>query len=409
MGIFNWLFTPKQEQDAQLSSEKLETLTTYSPLFTPFNGGVYESELIRSVIHAKAEHTAKLSPHILGSARKNFENILRHKPNPFQSTYDFLYRLRTLYEVNTYAFIIPLFGDDNVSINGLYPLDAENVVLMENEDGLWLRYRLRNGDMAAIEYDRVAVMKKMNYKNEFSGDGNSVLRDTMNLLDLQSQGIQDAIKQSAKIRFIARIGQNISPKDIEKERKRFSEDNLSRENDSGVLMFDQKYQEVKQVESDPYIANDKTIAQINQNVFSYWGINEDILQNKFNEDTWNAFYEGEIEPFAIQLSQALTNMLFTSRERANGNIVHFSANRLQYASNKMKLEVSTKLFDRGIIGKDDVAEIWNMPKTGDNRKWIRKEYAEMKKTSDEEITQIEIDEEINKEIEKELQDEEVEE
>ena len=45
----------------------------------------------------------------------------------------------------------------------------------------------------------------------------------MSLLDLQNQGIQDAIKQSAKIRFMARVGQNLRPEDLEKkERKQFT-------------------------------------------------------------------------------------------------------------------------------------------------------------------------------------------
>ena len=58
----------------------------------------------------------------------------------------------------------------------------------------------------------------------------------------------------------------------------------------------------------------KQIQFIEESVFSYFGINKDILQNKFNEDTWNAFYEGEVETFAIQLSQAITNMLFTPKK-----------------------------------------------------------------------------------------------
>ena len=78
---------------------------------------------------------------------------------------------------------------------------------------------------------------------------------------------------------------------------------------------------------------------------------------------------------------------------------------MQYASNKTKLEVSRALFDRGIFGSDDVAEIWNLPITGDNRKYIRKEYAEMVNINDDTITQVEVDEEIDKEVDKVLEGE----
>jgi len=116
-------------------------------------------------------------------------------------------------------------------------------------------------------------------------------------------------------------------------------------------------------------------------VYNYFGVSENIVQNKFNEDEWNAFYEGKIEPFAIQLSLAMTNMAFTPEQINKGCGIIFSASRLQYASNKTKLEVSTQLFDRGLISYNEVADIWNMPRdpaNGDKR-YIRKEYAELDK------------------------------
>ena len=58
------------------------------------------------------------------------------------------------------------------------------------------------------------------------------------------------------------------------------------------------------------------LENIQENVCTHFGTNMDILQNKFDENTWNAYYEGKIEPFAIQLSLVMTNMSFTERERA---------------------------------------------------------------------------------------------
>ena len=108
------------------------------------------------------------------------------------------------------------------------------------------------------------------------------------------------------------------------------------------------------------------------------GTDMDILQNKFDENTWNAYYEGKIEPFAIQLSLVMTNMSFTERERACGNAIFFSANRLQYASNATKLSVSTQLFDRALLNRNGVMDIWNMAHVEDGEKYyIRKEYTEI--------------------------------
>lgn len=382
MGLFEKLFKSKEVTNVNKIKNQLQMLNSYTPSFTNHQGGLYEVDLIRSAIHAKAKHSAKLKPQIMGSAYKNLGIILGTQPNQYQSTYEFLYRLRTNYEVDTYAFILPMYSDDYMNIIGFYPLKANQVELMEYNNQIWLRYTFINGKRAAIEYDRVGVISKMSYKSDFLGDGNAVLDPTMSLLNLQNQGIEEGIKQGAMIRFMAKIGRTLSPDDLELERKNFTMTNLSTDNKTGMMIYDAKYDDVKQVDSKPFIIDDKQMDFIKNNVYSYFGVNEDILQNKFSEDGWNAFYEGEIETFSLQLSLMFTNMLFTKNEKAHGNQVHFTSNRLQYASNQTKIQISTQLFDRGIFGTDDIAEIWNMPLTGENKKYIRREYAEIGKLND---------------------------
>ena len=118
--------------------------------------------------------------------------------------------------------------------------------------------------------------------------------------------------------------------------------------------------------------------QINENVFMHFGTNMDILTNKYDENTWNAYYEGKIEPFAIQLSIVMSNMTFTQTEITRGNMITWTANRLQYASNATKLQVSTQLFDRALLNRNGVMDIWNMAHVEDGDKYyIRKEYTEV--------------------------------
>ena len=54
-----------------------------------------------------------------------------------------------------------------------------------------------------------------------------------------------------------------------------------------------------------------------------------------------------------------------------------TANRLQYMSNQEKLNVSSQLADRGILNRDEVREIWNLPPlpNGEGQEYIiRGEY-----------------------------------
>ena len=146
------------------------------------------------------------------------------------------------------------------------------------------------------------------------------------------------------------------------------------------MMFDAKYADVKQIESAAMVVNPKQQEIIRASVFEYFGTNEKILTNTYTEDEWNAYYEGKIEPFAIQASLVLSHMTFTPAEIAQGAGILATANRLQYASNQTKLNIVTQLFDRGFMTHNMGLDIFNMsPVEGGDKYYIRKEYTEVSK------------------------------
>jgi len=376
LGLFEKLI-PKKYREKNIN-EYFQALTAYTPVFRTYMGGLYEMELTRSAIHCIATHCSKLKPEIQGSAYKNLEKVLQYQPNPYMDTTKFLYRLATILYVNTTAFILPLYDDDMLTIKGFYPLLPNNAEIVEYGGEPYLRYTFSTGKRAAIELSKVGILTQYQYKSDFFGDGNDAMNPTLKLLDIQKQGMENAVKSSAMIRFLVRLAQTLRPTDITEERNRFTKENLSADNTSGVLMVDSKYADVQQIDSKPYLIDHEQMKLIQTNVYNYFGVNEKILQNSYTEDEWNAFYEGKIEPFAIQLSLVLTNMLFSEREKSTGNLVILSSNRLQYMSNQSKLNVSTQLFDRGILTTNQIMDIWNLPHVEDgDKRYIRKEYTEV--------------------------------
>lgn len=334
-------------------------------------------DLTRTAVNSFATHCSKLKPEITGSALKRLEKTLQQKPNYFMDTTKFIKRVATYVAVEHTAFIVPV-EDRYGTLCGWYPLRAQRCEVVEAAGQVYLRYLFGNGEHAAIEFERVGIMTDFEYKDDLFGEDNRTLKPTMQLIHTQNEGIINAVKNSANIRFLAKVANMLKPEDIKKERQRFTEENLSAENDSGMIIYDNKFSELKQVESKPYTPNALQMQNIQENVCTHFGTNMDILQNKFNEETWNAYYEGKIEPFAIQLSLVMSNMSFTERERACGNAIMFSANRLQYASNATKLQVSTQLFDRALLNRNGVMDIWNMAHVEDGEKYyIRKEYTEV--------------------------------
>jgi hypothetical protein len=161
---------------------------------------------------------------------------------------------------------------------------------------------------------------------------------------------------------MAQLNNFAKAEDLANERKRFTAENLASDSGGGgLLLFPNTYGNIKQIESKPFTIDADQMKVIKDNVFEYFNVNEDILQNKFNSDTWAAFYEGAIEPWAIQFSEVMTRMLFTFREQSQGNYVMATANRIAYMSNADKLAVSAQMADRGLMTRNEIREIWNLP------------------------------------------------
>ena len=374
MGFFDLFLKNRPKPRGEFKGE-FKMLNGYEPKFTTWGGGIYESELIRSAINARAVHISKLKFESTGSARPALQNKLQKAPNQFQTWSQFLYRLSTVLDVHNTAFIIPIY-DRYGEPSGIFcPLPTSCEVVQYGETP-YLRYEFRWGERAAIELEYCGILTKFQYRNDLLGENNHALYPTMDLIHIQNQGIQEAVKSAATYRFYAQVNNFSKADDLAKERKRFTEENFSKEAEGGgLLLFPNTYSNINQVKSDPYTVAADEMQLIEKNVYQYFMVNEDILQNKAYGDAWSAFYEGAIEPFAVQFSEVMTKMLFTLREQSQGNEVMLTANRLQYMSNSDKLAVSSQLLDRGVMSINDIREIWNLPPVeGGDARIIRGEY-----------------------------------
>lgn len=363
MGLFEKIFK-KQKQKKQ-NGGIFETLTAYTPMFNDWGGAIYESELVRSAINARATHISKLAVEVFGNAKPTLQKSLKTAPNDWQTWGQFLYRLSTILDVQNTAFIVPVM-DSYGTTTGVYPILPSFCEIIEYGDEPWLRYMFNSGEYAAIEMRHCGIMTKFQYSDDFFGENNAALTPTMELINIQNQGITEGVKSSATFRFMARINNFTSAEDLTKERKRFTKENLQN-GDGGILLFPNTFSDIKQIESKPFVVDEAQMESIRKNVFDYFGINEEVIQNKAYGDAWSAFYEGAIEPFAIQFSDVVTKMLFTAEEKSDGNFVMATANRLQYMSNSEKLNVSAQMADRGIMNRDEIREIWNLPPLPDGQ------------------------------------------
>lgn len=374
MGAFEKLFGKAKEKKQVVQYFKM--LDGYTPIFTTYDGGVYEMELTRACIHTFANHCSKLRPVIEGAGAKGLRSLLEGRPNPFMTSSQFVYKVATIYDAQNTCFIAPVL-DKFDRLVGYYPVNPQQTEIVDHDGEPFLRYTFRNGEKAAIELSRCGVVSKFLYQSDIVGENNAALRSTLQLLNVQNQGIAEGIKNSASYRFMATVNNFAKGQDLAKERKRWVDENMGPDA-GGLALFPNTYTNVQQIQTAAKIVDPDQMRIIETRVHNYFGTNEDVLQNKTVGDAWSAYYEGKIEPFALQLSQAMTCMTYTAGALARGNAIIWSANRLQYMTNKDKLQVSSQMFDRGILSVNDVMDIWNLPHVEDgDKRYIRKEYTEI--------------------------------
>ena len=372
MSLFDKIFGPRKQRLEAVHA--FETLTAYRPAFRTWRGAIYENEVVRAAVDAKARHISKLGIKIDGAAKPKVQTMLKKRPNQYQTWSQFFYRMCTILEMQGTCFIVPILSREG-DVAGLWTALPSECSILEDKNGVeWLRYRFRTGDIGAVRLSQCGVMTKFQYESDFFGSNNNALDETIDLISLERQGIKEAIKSSATFRFMARATNFKSPEDITAEQKAFTEQNL-KEDASGFLLFPNTYDSIQKIDSKPYSVPVDEVKLIKENVYSYFGVNVDIVQNKAAGSALDAFFDGAIEPFAIQCSEVLTFMLFTDTEIAYGARVHVTANRLQYMSTGDKINFIAQLSDRGFITINEGRELLNYtPIDGGDRLPIRGEY-----------------------------------
>lgn len=364
--LFGMIFGKKQ---TEVTRTQLQMLNGFNAQFTTLDGNTYDSKVARECIDRIATHCAKLIPkHIkdsIGNPIKGEINfLLQNQPNPIMTKFDFIYKTISMLYTDSNAFIY-IAKDKNGMITGFYPVLALNYNLLQDEgNNIYLQFKFINGQTYTIPYLELIHLRLFYNKNDIFGTGNKVLKTDMETAHTASEGIKNAIKTANNLKGILKYtNAMLKDKDIKKNKEDFVADFLNLENESGIAAIDAKA-EFQEVNMKPITLDKEQLEQVNYNIFDYFGISEKIVRNNFNAVEWNAFFEGVIEPRAIQMSDAFTNKIFSHKARKDGHKILFTANRLQYASLDSKINLIKVAGSYGLLTKDDGREILDMSPLG---------------------------------------------
>lgn len=352
------------------ASDKKTTGNTFMPYnvkawnFVPFKGDIVEINLILACIDALSRNIAKMELQAVridqngikqSTSRNDINAVLQH-PNPYMTMYDFLYKVSANLLANDNAYIYPEY-DDGGNLIALYPINYRSMRLYQMDDGtLICTFMMNYFREYTIPYREIIHLRNHFIRDEFVGEGNASLKPVSELLNAQDQGIIKGIANSAIIRGILKSVSVIKESDLKKARDQFVEDNLSVANAGGVIALDGKF-DYQNIESKPYVVDADTMKVAESKVYSYFGVNEDFLQNKFSSAGYEAVYEGRLEPFAIQMTQALTYTLLTARERGFGNRIEANMRKVKYQPISAVTNVINATRELGLFTRNEYREM----------------------------------------------------
>lgn len=365
--LFSKIFGNKQNNDPSTLNDRVSDFTILNgnkAVFTNYNGRLEEDSDVIACIDAIARNAAKMHPRHIRNFSGKMENVkddlyklLAKQPNEIQNAFKFYYQIVTELEMNNNALVY-IQRDSNLKVEALYPLNYQVIKFYEYKDKIWVKFKFGQGIDRYVPYSDCIHLTKGTSEDGLFGGSTKPLIKALSIKHIVDEGIVNAIKLTTSIRGVVKTTKSLlKSEDIKKMRDQFVQDFMDESNKKGIGGLDATT-EFTPIKIEPTTANGDQLKRIDSKILSFFGINESIIQSKYSEDEWNAFYESVLEPIGLQMSLEFSNKIFTPTEKAFGNEIIFESNRLQYASNETKIKMLR--YANNIMTMNELREIFNL-------------------------------------------------
>lgn len=310
----------------------------YRALFSVFSGDIYNSSVVKSCVRPLAEFTSKASA---TCSDKSLERLLNNRPNMYMNGKDFLYKCRTITELTNTCFIY-IERNDTGKATGFYPVPYSSFEALEYANGLFIKFNFRNTAIQplVLPWADLAVVRKDYYKSDIAGEDNQAIIEVLNLMTTANEGMANAIRSTANLRGILKSTKAmLAPEAVKKMKDDFVSDYMNLSNEGGIAAMDATT-EFTPISMNPLTATYDQLKEIRENIYRYFGVNDDIVMSNMDSNKIETFYELKVEPFLVQLSTELTSKVFKGKALAyENNWIVFEANKLQFASLDKKISM----------------------------------------------------------------------
>jgi len=364
-------------------------LADSQPVFTSFGRDIYLSDFVNNAIDRVASEISKIevksivqSGDTLQVQNDDITRLMRFKPNPLQTTSDFLSSVEWLRRKNRNAFIYPQYitvidamGRQFRRYIALYPLNPSAVYIGTGDNGqVWeIKMDFNDGSSYTIPYADLIHLRWRRGTNLIvgGGDDNGLANDydiirTIDALDKTIQGLPKSIEASLQIKGVFHSAGVVGSDQLKNARDDFESHIFTSK--AGIAATD--------------LAGDFTPVNINtpeipESAMKFlkavlqerYGISAAILSGDYDGEQHSAFYQTAIEDFIVQFEQATTACLYTQRELDVGHRVRCYYSKINYMDHAAKNELATLATNTGLMMLNQIADMYGLePFEGGNRR-----------------------------------------
>lgn len=332
------LFRPLRK----LTVKRWKELGAYNSVFSVFGEDAYRSATVRACIRPLADFSAKA---MVKCDDPRLERMLNYRPNMYMNGHDFLYKIRTRLELLNTAFIY-LERNDRGQVVGAYPVPYSYFEALEYMNGLFIKFYFTGTaeESLTLPWEDLAVLRKDYNRSDISGDDNGAIIQTLQMMQTTNEGLANSIRATANLRGILKNVRNmLSPEDVKRQRDAFVKDYLNLENQGGIAALDSS-QEFTPITMKPETATYEQMKEIRENIYRYFGVNDDIIMGNIKTEMLENFYKIRIQPFLGALSQELTSKIYTGKAAAfEKNRITYMAESGQFMTISQKIDMFNKV------------------------------------------------------------------
>lgn len=358
------------------------------PVLQGFGQDIYMSDLINNSIDRIATEFSKIdvasvveSDDSVAIQKDDITRLFRFQPNPLQTTKDFLASCEWLRRKTMHCFIFPqwievkdVYGNSYRKYTAFYPLNPASVKFGQDDSGTWgVRFYWRDGTYDELPLSDVIHLKWRRGINLIACGGNDYgtadVKDTLESLDVLHKvmsGLPISIENGMKLSGVYTVKTVSDAEALKKKRDEFEKHIMTSK--AGIVALDLAG-EFQPMPTRNVVIPEATMKFLKNIIRERYGVSEDIISGKYDDNAHAAFYETCIEDAIVEFQQAFSQILFSPREQDIGHRVKCYYNKVEYYSTANKIQLAQIARETGMMTINQIAEMFGLePFDGGDRR-----------------------------------------